>query len=997
MKRLTIILSFVLALVSCTASLPQEGNHADWTNGTTVYEMNVRQLTPEGTLAAAAQQLPRLKEVGVDIVWLMPIYPIGVKERKGTLGSYYAPRKYDDVNPEFGSLEDFDAFVQTAHSLGLKVILDWVANHTSPDSEWAEAHPDWFLRNEDGSFVVQHDWTDIAPMDLSNGEMRAAMRDCFRFWLNRGVDGFRCDVAGEMPVEYWEEQLSALKGEYPGKYWLAEGEKPELHTAGFDATYSWNLHHMLNTLDEGGVTADSLAAYVEKYLATYPEDAYRLTFTSNHDENSWAGTEFERLGEAWKVASVLCWTLPNSQPLLYTGQEIGMNHRFAFFEKDTMPQSFWNAYSDFYKYLNDLYHSHPALWAGNTSEFEIIPAGDKVFRFRRTLGDDSVEVSVGLEAPWDYEITTSRDRVDRIEPLCWWTGMETPLQLMIHGKEISKYVPSFNNAPGISIKAVHRADSPDYLFADVEINAKAAPGIYNLEFDGPDGKFSVPYEFAQRREGSAQRESFGTGDAIYLIMPDRFSNGDPSNDNTDDTAEKADPKAFFGRHGGDITGIVNHLDYIADLGMTAIWSTPLLGDNEPNSSYHGYACSDYYHIDSRFGGNIAYRQMVDRAHDKGIKVIMDIVTNHCGSAHWWMKDLPFGDWVNQWPEYTHSNCAFSAQNDPYCSKLDRENMEKGWFDTSMPDMNLDNPYVLQYFKQWAVWWIEWANLDGLRVDTYPYNEKEPMSQWCKSVRAEYPGINIVGEVWSENVPQVAYWQAGNPNRDGFNSNLPSIMDFPLYGALTRGINSDFCNWDEGLQKVYDSIADDVYFKDIDNMMIFPGNHDTDRIADIVNGDTGRLKIIMTLMATLRGYPQIFAGDELGVRSLDRSQGHGGLRVDFPDDWKDNASMKELHDYVAALLSWRKTSDAVQNGKTLHFLRRNNTYAYFRYTEDDTVFVFLNNNPETVKIPWLDYKEFTLTLSDGHWENVLTGEVIDPENIEINEKSSIVLHFVPAGR
>ena len=204
---------------------------------------------------------------------------------------------------------------------------------------------------------------------------------------------------------------------------------------------------------------------------------------------------------------------------------------------------------------------------------------------------------------------------------------------------------------------------------------------------------------------------------------------------------------------------------------------PLLEDDEPTSSYHGYACTDYYQIDPRFGSNWKYREMVAQAHEHGIKVIMDIVTNHCGDRHWWMEDLPFQDWIHQWPS-TPSNCAFSAQNDPYCSELDRINMTSGWFDTSMVDMNLDNPWLLQYFKQWAVWWIEWADLDGFRVDTYPYNEKVPMSEWCKAVRTEYPNFNIVGEVWSGNVPEVAYWQAENPNRDGFNSNLPSIMDFP---------------------------------------------------------------------------------------------------------------------------------------------------------------------------------------------------------------------------
>ena len=994
MKKTILFLAFVLAVISCRPEA--SSNHPEWTAGTTVYEMNVRQITPEGTFAAAAGQLMRLKESGIDIVWLMPVHPIGELERKGTLGSYYAPRNYYEINPEFGTLEDFDAFVAEAHSLGMKVILDWVANHTSPDSDWAENHPDWFLRDENGKFIVQHDWTDIAPLDLSNKEMRAAMRDCLRFWLKRGVDGFRCDVAGEMPVEYWEEQLSILRKEFPDRYWLAEGEKQELHKAGFDATYSWELHHMLNGIDEGELSAEDLVKYIQKNDEYYPEDAYRLTFITNHDENAWAGTVRERLSDAWKAACVLCWTLPKSQPLTYTGQLVGMDHRFQFFEKDTMPSDDWNATSDFYRQLNRIYHDNPALWPASGSSFELISSEGNTLKFRRSLKDNSVEVSVCLDAPWTYEIKTSSDRIERIEPLSWWVGMKTPLQLMVKGKDIGTYDLHFEDAPGIIVSQVHKAENPDYIFADVKLGPKAVPGTYMLVFEGNGERFSIPYEFAERRKGSAERQSFDTSDAIYLIMPDRFSNGDPTNDNSPETAEKADYEAFFGRHGGDIQGILNHLDYISGLGMTAIWSTPLLLDNEPRESYHGYACADYYQIDPRFGSNASYKALVREAHGKGLKMIMDVVTNHCGAAHWWMSSLPFSDWIHQWPEYTHSNCAFSAQNDPYCSEFDRKNMVGGWFDTAMPDMNLENPYVLQYFKQWAVWWIEWADLDGFRVDTYPYNDKLPMAEWCKAVRNEYPGINIVGEVWSENVPQVAYWQADNPNRDGFNSNLPSIMDFPLYGAITRGINADWSGWDGGMVKVYDSIANDVYYKDTRNIMIFPGNHDTERIADIVNGDSDRLKIVMTLMATLRGYPQIFAGDELGLHSRDRSQGHGGLRVEFPDNWESDSAVKELHDYVSTLLRWRRTSDAVKYGATLHFLERNNSYAYFRHTEGDVVFVFVNNNPEPMTVPWQNYAEITSKYAGRAWKNVVSGEIADPGNLVARPKSGIVLQLVPAG-
>ena len=593
-------------------------------------------------------------------------------------------------------------------------------------------------------------------------------------------------------------------------------------------------------------------------------------------------------------------------------------------------------------------------------------------------------------------------QVTRVEPLSWWTGMKTDLQLLIQGEAISGYEVSIKGGKGVSVKETHKADSPNYLFVDVRIDASAKPGTYYIVFTKGEESFKYPYEIAARREGSAERLSFTTKDLIYLIMPDRFVDGDESLDAVPRNMESVDKEAFFGRHGGDIAGIRSQLDYMADLGVTAIWNTPLLEDNEPASSYHGYACSDYYHIDRRFGSNEDYRSLVADCHGKGIKMIMDIVTNHCGAAHWWMADLPFKDWIHVWPEYTHSNCAFSAQNDPYCSDLDKANMEGGWFDTSMPDMNLDNPYVLQYFKQWAVWWIEYADLDGLRVDTYPYNEKYPMSEWCKSVRAEYPNLNIVGEVWTCNVPQLAYWQDGNPNRDGFNSNLPCIMDFPLQAAICQGMPRDTVHWDEGMVKIYDAVANDLYYHDMSNMMIFPGNHDTDRIADVLNHSVPRQKIVMALMATLRGIPQLFYADELMGVSRDRSQGHGGLRIDFPLDWQKDPVAVEVHDYTKALFNWRKTATAVHNGQTIHFLRRDNTYAYFRYNEDEVVFVFVNNSRRNEIIPWADYAEFTVegaarrgagapALVSG--QNVVTGETVDFSSpVKVGPRSALVVDF-----
>lgn len=341
------------------------GIHPDWSYNAVIYEMNVRQYTPEGTFAAAAEELPRLQKLGVDVIWLMPIYPIGVDQRKGTLGSYYAISDYCAVNPEFGTMADFEDFLARAHDAGFKVILDWVANHTSPDAVWESGKPsDWYVRDSLGNTVTQYDWTDIAELNYDNKDMREEMRRSMRFWLDKGVDGFRCDMACEVPLDFWRETLPELRKEYPGTYYLAEGENPELHRDAFDASYAWELHHLLNDIAKGKKSAADLKAYVGKDAAACPPEAFRLMFTSNHDENSWAGTEFERMGDAADVMALLTFLLPSGQPLIYTGQEIGYDHRFEFFEKDPVPAWEWNERSDFYRSLVDMRHAHPALAAG---------------------------------------------------------------------------------------------------------------------------------------------------------------------------------------------------------------------------------------------------------------------------------------------------------------------------------------------------------------------------------------------------------------------------------------------------------------------------------------------------------------------------------------------------------------------------------------------------------------------------------------------------------
>lgn len=402
MKKILIAALAVLMFASCA----EKSHHAAWTYDAVVYEMNVRQYTPEGTFAAAQAQLPRLKELGVDVIWLMPIYPIGEKERKGTLGSYYAVKDYSSVNPEFGTMQDFDAFLAEAKSQGFRVILDWVANHTSPDAVWIDSKPaGWYERDSLGNTVVQYDWTDIAALNYDNADVWDAQENAMRFWMSKGIDGFRCDMACEVPFEFWAKTISSLRKDWPQMYMLAEGEDPKLHESGFDASYAWELHHLLNDIAQGKKGIPELLEYVKHDAERFPEDAFRLMFTSNHDENSWAGTEFERMGDAAKVMAVLTFTLPNGQPLIYTGQEMGLNHRFQFFEKDPVPAWEVNEFAQFYQDLIKLRHEHPALRPGGKGgRFEVVSSEDSTLVFRRVLGNDVVTVTAQLCSPWNWNL-----------------------------------------------------------------------------------------------------------------------------------------------------------------------------------------------------------------------------------------------------------------------------------------------------------------------------------------------------------------------------------------------------------------------------------------------------------------------------------------------------------------------------------------------------------------------------------------------------------------
>ena len=575
-------------------------------------------------------------------------------------------------------------------------------------------------------------------------------------------------------------------------------------------------------------------------------------------------------------------------------------------------------------------------------------------------------------------------KIQQVEPLNWWTDMKMPLTLMFHGEDLQDAQVTVQQivkgkvvrgaCVGLVPTGQHNAESANYLFVDMAVNQ---PGTYRITLKKGKKSASVDYTINERREGSRERKSFTTADVIYLIMSDRFVDGDESNNSTKDTREKADKSNVNGRWGGDIQGIINSFDHISKLGATSIWPTPLLCDDEAAWSYHGYACSDYYHIDPRYGSNALYAEMVQKAHAKGLKFIMDMVPNHCGAAHWWMNDLPYQDWINQFPEFTNTNNVFTANYDINASEYDRLLSNRGWFDHPMPDMNLENPDLLKYFQQWAIWWIEFADLDGLRVDTYPYIEKVPGSEWLKAIRDEYPNINIVGECWTRPAPAVAYWQSGTKNFDGFDSNLPTVMDFPGEEAIRQALENDGNYWGGGLTKVYDALTLDYMYADVNKLLTFLGNHDMARITDVVKDkDLRRVRLGYVLLATMRGIPQIFYGDEYAMTSKGEDpNNHSYLRAPLPQGAEVTDEMQAMYDFQSALFQWRKREPVLHSGRTMHFMARNNTYAFFRYNDQEAVFVFANAADEPRTIPTETYQEI-LGKYNPVGVNPLTGEQVD---------------------
>jgi glycosidase len=547
-------------------------------------------------------------------------------------------------------------------------------------------------------------------------------------------------------------------------------------------------------------------------------------------------------------------------------------------------------------------------------------------------------------------------QVDRVEPPFWWSDMtHNEVQIMFYGKNIAQNEVTVSN--GIVIKGIQKSENPNYVFVTIDTQNSPAQ---DLVFTFKNGKksFTQNYALKSRKENSRFRKGFDSSDVIYLIMSDRFANGNPNNDNNDKLFEKANRSNKDGRHGGDIEGIIKNLDYIQSLGATAVWPTPLCEDNDERGSYHTYGQSDVYKIDARFGTNEDYARLSAELHKRGMKNIMDYVTNHWGHKHWMMNDLPTYDWLHQFPGYGQTNYKMTTQFDPNASAIDAKNCMDGWFVKSMPDLNQNNPLVLNYLIQNAIWWIEYADLDGFRVDTYSYADKQGIATWTKAIMDEYPNFNIVGEAWLYTHAQIAYWQKDSKVAaiQSYNSNLPSVMDFMLQGIITNGVfNENKGNWNEGVIKLYDSFTNDFLYPDVNNILLFAENHDTNRLNELYKNDFKKYQMAMTLIATVRGIPQIYYGSEIGMAG-DKGKGDGDIRKDFPGGWNgdtNNAFTKagrteeqnKFFDFTAKLFNWRKNKTVIHNGKTTHYIPENNVYVYFRYNEKESVMVVVNNNEE----------------------------------------------------
>jgi len=599
-------------------------------------------------------------------------------------------------------------------------------------------------------------------------------------------------------------------------------------------------------------------------------------------------------------------------------------------------------------------------------------------------------------------VTLAQHTIERVEPPFWWKGMHNPqLQIMIYGQNVAELMPDIES-DGIAVKRTVLVENINYLFIYLDIEQEVTPGVFSIQFKNDEDRVinSIDYRLLPREKDAASRKGYDNSDVMYLITPDRFANGDTSNDNIKGMPDKVNRSDKWARHGGDIRGIINSLDYIADLGFTAIWLNPVLENNQLKASYHGYSTTDFFKVDRRFGTNLEYKELSGKARDKGIKLIMDMIMNHCGSEHWWMDDLPSDDWINNPDDYFITNHRRTTLRDPYASDYDREHFTDGWFVPTMPDLNQRNPLLADYLVQNTLWWIEYLNLAGIRMDAYSYSDKDFMKDWTCAVMDEYPSFNICGEEWSLNPAVLAYWQKGKENPDGYTSCLPGLLDFPLQNALKNALTEQE-SWNTGMINLYDMLSNDFLYADPFKHVIFPDNHDMSRIFTQLNEDVGLFKLAIAYFATMRGTPQFYYGTEI-LMSNTGDNSHGNIRSDFPGGWEGDQvnaftsqgltkEQIEVRRFIKKLLNWRKTATAIHNGKLIHFVPANGAYTYFRFNDEMKVMVVLNKTASRQNVDLTRFSE--LRIKGATAKNIITGKQMTlNNNLTVDSKQPLILEI-----
>jgi len=591
--------------------------------------------------------------------------------------------------------------------------------------------------------------------------------------------------------------------------------------------------------------------------------------------------------------------------------------------------------------------------------------------------------------------------VQRVDPPFWWAGMkQKDLQLCFYGNDLKDVKFSLKSDNAYIVKVTY-AESPNYVFVDVTFKSDAKACTLDFKLSKNKKDITYSYEIKQRESNPLAHKGYTQEDFIYLILPDRFCNGNKDNDvrvGMNETTSNRD--SMFLRHGGDLEGIMSKLDYLEDLGATALWLNPVLENNQPFASYHGYAITDHYTIDKRFGTNELYKKFVATCHQKGIKVIKDMVFNHVGNQHWFYKDRPFKDWTHEHDSFMFSNFRVTTLLDPYKSQYDLDKMQYGWFDKHMPDLNHSNPFLAKYLIQNALWWIEYAGLNGFRFDTYAYSDYGFMSILCGTILDEYPQFNMVGEVWDNGVVIQAFFTKENCNNKYFkNTNLPGITDFQLYHAINNMMHEEY-GWNKGVERIYYTLCSDIAYKNPFNNLIFLDNHDLSRFYSVAGEDIKKYKMALGFLLTTRGIPMIYYGTEILMKNFKGPDEK--VREDFPGGWQEDKENKFLSqyrspqeqdafDFVRTLARWRQTSEAVKKGKLKQFVPDAGVYVYFRYHANDKVMVIMNTSAETKTIDSKRYAEIIENAEKG--KNVVNGNILQIQDLTIDAQSILILELL----